>query len=116
MGKPKKVLTPGSYQGVSSKKKKVVSSKKKKPGRPVSTPTGTPKMKKKRDSAKYRHTYTEQDLIEAVRLVKEEGYSCSSACEVINDIKLNKVPRMTLNDRLHKETPSKRPTMGRPQE
>jgi hypothetical protein len=112
MGKVRKVLTPGSYHGVGSKKKRV--GKKKKPGRPAST--GTPKTKKKPDrSSKYRAKYTENDILEAIRLVREEDYSCARACEAINDKKLNPVPRMTLNDRLNKNLPTKQPSMGRPQ-
>lgn len=115
MVKPKKVLTPGSYSGVGSKKKRVAVTSKKKAGRPAAS--GTSKTKKKPErSTKYRAKYTEEDILEAVRLVREEEYSCASACEVINDKKLNPVPRMTLNDRLRKDNPVITPTVGRPQE
>jgi hypothetical protein len=114
MGKAKKVLTPGSYKGVGKGKKRVASSKKKKPGRPVTT--GVPKTKKKAEKRpKYRSTYTEEDMLEAIRLVREEDFSCARACEVINDKKTNIVPRMSLNDRLRKDLPTKPIPMGRPQ-
>jgi hypothetical protein len=112
MAKPRKVLTPGSYKHA-AKKKRVVSSKKKKVGRPASTPKS---KKKPVRNSKYRSKYTEEDVLEAIRLVREEDYSCASACEVINSVKLNPVPRMTLSDRLRKDVPNKQPHIGRPQE
>jgi len=63
---------------------------------------------------KFRETYTEGDIQEAVRLVKLEDYSISSASLMINDVKKNPVPRMTLSDRLRR-LDSMAPTLGRPQ-
>lgn len=104
----KKVLTPGSYGN--SKKGNRVTPKKvtpKKVGRPAKT-------KKKREKAKRRDKYKEEDMQEAMRLVRDEGYSVNRASEVINDVKTNKVPRMTLSDRLKR--PDVFPPLGRPQE
>lgn len=53
---------------------------------------------------------------EAVRLVKEEDMSVAKAAMVVNDIKKNPVPRMTLNDRINRQDPTKEPLVGRPQE
>ena len=49
---------------------------------------------------KFRDGYTEVDLLEGVRLVKEERKTLTYAAECINDIKKSPVPRMTLSDRL----------------
>jgi hypothetical protein len=110
MGKAKRVLTPGSYSVKGSKK--IVSKKKKKVGRPS---VSTKAKKKPVRSSKYREKYTEQDVLEAIRLVKQEDYSISCACEVINETKVNRIPRMTLSDRLRSDTPTKLPSVGRPQ-
>ena len=63
----RKVLTPGSYSRSSSS-----SGSKRKIGRPV-----TPKANSKRKpgQVKHRRGYTEADIQEAVRLVKDEDYS-----------------------------------------
>jgi hypothetical protein len=100
MGKAKRVLTPGSYSVTGSKK--IVSKKKKKVGRPS---VSTKAKKKPVRSSKYRERYTAQDVLEAIRLVKQEDYSISCACEVINETKVNRIPRMTLSDRLRSDTP-----------
>jgi hypothetical protein len=64
---------------------------------------------------KYPMTYTEQDILEAVRLVMKEQCSCASTCQVINDKKLNPVPRMTLNNYLQKNNPNKAMYVDSPQ-
>lgn len=55
-------------------------------------------------------------MVEAIRLVQEEDYSILRACKVTNTVKINEVPRMTLSDRLKKENPTDKPSLGRPQE
>jgi hypothetical protein len=59
--------------------------------------------------------YTEADMLEAIRLCKEEDYSISCASTHINEIKENVVPYMTLFDRLGKKNWRKRPALGRRQ-
>ena len=113
----KKVRTPGSYgealqgNGKVNKVKKVkVTPKKvtpKKVGRPL-------KFRKKREFAKRRDKYSEEDMLEAMRLVREEEYSIKAASKLINSVKKNEVPQMTLRDRLKR--PGKNPPLGRPQE
>jgi transposase-like protein len=81
----------------------------------VGSSSGTPKRKSKKKGTSrkenYRTKYTMEDMKEAVRLVKEEGYSVSAAATEM------KVPRMTLNDRISKyPDPTKEPKVGRPQE
>lgn len=107
----RKVDTPGSATvgtGTPQAKKKTV-----KRGRPASA---RPKPRKKPVGRTYRKTYTEEDVLEAVRLVREEEFSCAQAALMLNSIKKNIVPRMTLNDRMHRENPTARPQVGRPQE
>jgi len=48
--------------------------------------------------------------------VREEGKSIKFAAEHTNDIKKNRVPRTTLNDRLLSNTPGDVPKLGRPTE
>jgi hypothetical protein len=127
--KPVRVSTPGSYnvkvvkvtkakakafkQLSTSSKNSVTSSSskvsKKGKGRPSSA------KKAVRHGIKFRDSYTEEDLQEAIRLVKEEDFSVAAAAIVLNDVKQNKVPRMTLSDRLKKDAPSVKPRLGRPQ-
>ena len=54
--------------------------------------------------------------MEAIRLVKEDGFSINKACSALNEVKVNLVPRMTLSDRLKKDNPTTKPPLGRPQE
>jgi hypothetical protein len=77
---------------------------------------GRPKkvIKKKREKKGRRENYTQDDMKEAIRLVKEEEFSISQASLVINRIKKNVVPRMTLSNRL--KEPQHTPALGRPQE
>lgn len=103
----KKVLTPGSKSHQSNGTKKT--KKAKKVGRPSSA-------SKVRRQLKHRASYTEADMMEAVRLVLEEGYCKSAAALKINARKKNEVPRMTLNNRLSKEDPNSKPSLGRPNE
>jgi hypothetical protein len=79
----------------------------KKVGRPAKT-------KKKREKAKRRDKYKEEDMQEAMGLVRDEGYSVKRASEVINDVMTNKVPCMTLSDHLKRSDVF--PPLGRPQE
>lgn len=53
---------------------------------------------------------------EAIRLVTDENYSIKKASLTINSVKLNAIPRMTLNDRMHRRSPEKLPQVGRPVE
>lgn len=53
---------------------------------------------------------------EAVRLVLEENLSVKRASLAVNRVKLNVVPRMTLNDRMNRHSPVKLPPVGRPTE
>jgi transposase-like protein len=103
--KPKKVGTPGSYDlGKTTPPRKKV-------GRPGST-----KKAKVGRKWKARENYTEEDVQEAVRLVKTMGYSIMKAAKHTNNVKKNAVPRMTLSDRLKRALPSDMPALGRPQE
>jgi hypothetical protein len=104
--KPKKVATPGFYKLNSGKS----TPSKKKMGRPAAK-----NKRKKRDKIKHRAEYTRADMAEAVRLVNEENWSIKAAALELNSVKKNKVPRMTLSDRLKKENPDKEPVLGRPQ-
>ena len=65
---------------------------------------------------KHRAKYTERDILEAVRLVKEEDYSINKAAIIINSKKKNEVLRMTLSNRLRNKEPDKKPKLGRPVE
>ena len=65
---------------------------------------------------KHRSTYTEEDMIEAVRLVKEEYYTIKRAAATINSSKRNDVPRMTLSNRINNQDPARKPLLGRPVE
>ena len=65
---------------------------------------------------KHRSTYTEEDMIEAVRLVKEEYYTIKRAAATINSSKKNDVPRMTLSNRINNQDPARKPLLGRPVE
>jgi hypothetical protein len=104
---PKKVSTPGSYVLSQKKTKKPP---KKKVGRP-----GSAQKKKKARRVKHRENYSEADILEAVRLVREENFSIAGAAQHVSEAKPNTVPRMTLSDRLKKPVPDNKP-LGRPQE
>jgi len=108
--KPKKVLTPWSYQLANASKTMPPSKKMKKKGRPAA------KKKRARTNLKHRAQYTEEDMTEAIRLVNEEDFSIKRAALLTNRVKKNVVPRMTLSDRMKKERPDERPALGRPQE
>jgi hypothetical protein len=117
---PKKVCTPGSYrlppkQATPGKKG---SSKGKEtpavatpgtttPTTTKTTPTkriGRPVLKKNlrkpRKNILHRKNYTEEDLMEAVRLVKEEEMSIKAAADYLNDVKLNPVPRHDVHENM----------------
>ncbi len=100
----KKVATPGSYNKPAKKVKKKL-------GRP---PTPKDKRKRQRGEVKHRSTYTEDDIVEAIRLVREEDFSIAASAAATNKVKLHVVPRMTLSDCLWRETPQKKPALGRP--
>ncbi len=102
----KAVKTPGSYSLDKTKNGKVTP-KKGKVGRPA-------KKKKGRKFEKRREKYTEADMQEAIRLVREEDCSVAKASLLVNNVKLNPVPRMMLSDRLKR--PDFCPPLGRPQE
>jgi hypothetical protein len=125
--KPVRVSKPGSYnvkvvkvtkakafkQLSTSSKNSVTSSSskvsKKGKGRPSSA------KKAVRHGNKFRDSYTEEDLQEAIRLVKEEDLSVAAAAIVLNDVKKNKVLRIMLSDCLKKDAPSVKPRLGQPQ-
>jgi hypothetical protein len=102
--KPRKVKTPGSFDlsKTTPPRKKV--------GRPSSA-----KAKRGRQW-KARENYSEEDVLEAVRLVKSQGFSIMKAAKYTNSVKKNPVPRTTLSDRLRKAQPTEAPALGRPQE
>jgi hypothetical protein len=102
MGKvPKKinvVRTPGSYRvPVSSKttstpsKSPLRKTKKVGPGRPL-----LKKPRKARKPVKERAGYTEADMMEAIRLVREEEFSIKAAARHLNSTKENEVPRQVV--------------------
>jgi hypothetical protein len=53
---------------------------------------------------------------EAVRLVKEEEFSCKVVCKEMNVIKKNEGPCMKLTNCLKRNLPNKQPALGRQQE
>jgi hypothetical protein len=91
--KPFEVRTPGSYS---------LDSKTTPPRKKVGRPGSAQKQKKARQ-VMHREKYDKQDMLEAVLLVREEGYSRMKAASHINRVKRNAVPRMTLLDRLHSD-------------
>lgn len=99
---PIKVATPGSQTKTKKKPKRSVRGR-----RPKRVVKGPRPFKRRRDG------YTQEDMNEAIRLVKDEEWSAAQACLVINSVKKNVVPRMTLNDRLKTMD---NPALGRPQE
>jgi len=111
--KPRKVRTPGAPpetpETPESRKKKKERKEAKKAGRPKKA------LKARRAKINLRANYTEEDLAEAVRLVRMEGWSKKGAAAVINERKANIVPRMTLVDRLKQEPPLETPKLGRTQ-
>jgi hypothetical protein len=52
---------------------------------------------------KDRENYNEQDMLEAIRLVKEDDFSIRLAASTINDCKLNAVPRHDIHIISHLE-------------
>jgi hypothetical protein len=57
-------------------------------GRPI-----LKKAKKARQPLRERSTYTETDMLEAIRLVTQLGYAVRTAAKVYTEKKLNDVPR-----------------------
>jgi transposase-like protein len=115
-GKKAGVGSSGKKAAAGSSGKKAAAGSSGSSGGGSSSSVGTPKSrnrKRKGTSRKdnYRTKYVMEDMNEAVRLVREEGYSVAGAAEQL------KVPRMTLTDRLKKYSdPTKAPKVGRPQE
>jgi len=104
--------TPESRRKRRKAKKKAKERKLKlrmKAGRPSKTPP-----KARRAKINLRANYTDEDVVEAVRLVRMENFSKKAAALFINERKANIVPRMTLVDRLARESPLKKPKIGRP--
>jgi len=113
----KRVSTPGTYDlGTSGKSKAPAKSPLRKTGRGRGRPSIGKRVKKPRTPVRERVGYTEQDMLEAIRLVREDEFSINAASKFINGAKLNPVPRMTLSDRLKTQTPTAQPLLGRPQE
>jgi hypothetical protein len=115
---PKAVRTPGSYRvgggdssGAATPAKSPLN-KTKKRGRPIAKKA----VRKARELVQERSKYTEADMLEAVRLVRVEGYAKKTAALALNAAKAKKVPVQTLRDRLDREDPSLLPQLGRPQE
>lgn len=113
---PRPVRTPGSYRvpggdgGGGSAKSPL--NKTRKRGRPIAKKTKA----KPRKPVRERATYTEVDMVEAVRLVREDGYAKKTAALATNSVKLHVVPVQTLRDRLDRPDPTAMPVLGRPQE
>lgn len=105
----RKVSTPGSGLPVRRVRK---ARSKKRVGRPVKEARG----KKRRLGIKHRALYTEEDMLEAVRLVSEENFTIKAAALATNNNKLHAVPRMTLSNRLSRTAPDVTPALGRPVE
>ncbi len=79
---------------------------------------GRPKKLKRlsRSGLKLRATYSEEDMLEAIRLVREEGMSIKAASRMTNQVKKQAVPRSTIQDRLLTKNPLGQPSLGRPVE
>jgi hypothetical protein len=106
---PKKVMTPGSYriptpswktpQGKTTPKGKTTpQGKTTPPGKKTPPPVKKAghkkkKVRKARGNVKHRAAYTEDDMLEAIRLVRREKLSIQKAAKVINEEKTNIVPR-----------------------
>lgn len=99
MPKARKVATPGSAPppppagGVKKAKSR------RRAGRPAKA------QKRNRVGIQHRAGYSEDDMMEAVRLVTVENMSIKKAAALINSNKLNEVPRMTLSNRLNRAAP-----------
>lgn len=78
----------------------------------VGRPSKSPKGRRARISL--RANYTEADIVEAVRLVRMEGMGKKSASLFLNERKTNVVPKTTLINRLDRDSPLKKPKLGRP--
>ncbi len=119
MPSAKKVFTPGSSVHVkkkkSSKKKHLVVKIAKKMKKSIA---GRPAKSKKqsRVGVKHRTAYTEDDMMEAIRLVTVDNWSIQGAAKAVNARKVNQVPRMTFFDRLNRNAPEEMPVLGRPVE
>lgn len=118
---PRKVLTPGSYKSVDGSRRRSSEGSAKKSSdrgkkRSISGEGSAKKNKnrKRKGTARkgnYKSTYSEENMVLAVKLVQESGYSISKAARVCQ------VKRTTLNDRLLKyNDPQNAPKVGRPQE
>ena len=117
--KPRKVLTPGSYQAQKDKNKRKDKDKNKRQDKDRNSKSSPGRKKAFKGTARkdnYRSKYTKDDMDEAVRLVREEKLSVKKASVTINEKKKNAVPRMTLNDRMNRSSPDTQPKVGRPEE
>jgi hypothetical protein len=76
------------------------------------TPSKGRRPKRKGTARKdhYRTRYTLEQMAQAVRLVREDGFSVAAAAKETG------VPRMTLNDHMKTAKPVEDPKIGRPQE
>ncbi len=110
---PRAVRTPGSYGDSSGggTPAKGPLNKARKRGRPIAK-----KTRKPRRQVRERANYTEQDMLEALRLCQVEGFAKKTAAKHLNEVKLREVPVQTLRDRLERADPLATPQLGRPQE
>jgi hypothetical protein len=72
------------------------------------------KKEKRPRNIKHRQNYGEEDVLEAVWLVREQEFSVKKAVAYISDAKQNPVPRMTLMNQLVKTIPTAKPYMEMP--
>jgi hypothetical protein len=86
---PSKAKTTPSKAKTTPSKAKTILNKTRKAGRPFAKKQG----KKKREKIRHRSGYTEVDLMEAIRLCKEEDFSIKAASTYVNSVKQNPVPR-----------------------
>jgi len=101
--KPKKVMTPGSYRipapswRTTPQGKKTPQSKTTPEGKKTTPVSKAGRKKKKvrkaRGELKHRQHYTEEDMLEAIRLVRADKLSINKAAKIINARKANIVPR-----------------------
>jgi hypothetical protein len=76
---------------------------------------GSVKKPKEVYQVKHREGY-EKNMLDALWLVRDEGFRKMKATSHINQIKRNPVLGMTLCDRLRNDQPASKPTLGRRQE
>ncbi len=96
---PRKVLTPGSYPTEQENENELEIEPEKEKATPKKAGRPSKAVKIKRVEKCHRESCTQEDMM-AIRLVKYEDHSIAQASLVINRVKKNVVPRMTLSDRL----------------